>query len=639
MASRAELRAKVSLDASPFRRGLARVRFAAKNLARDVGPAMRQFSGAVANGAQAIIAAGAALGGAGVAKNFQLESLQVQFKTLLGSAAAARDRMAQLVDFAASTPFGLEDVARANKALEAAGQGNMQVTRAVGDAAAATGTNFVELAQIMQKAFAMNAAGVALGDVINQLNERALLSADAFAELRAESAKGISTPRSMKIIMGELAKFEGAMGDLSKTGAGTWSTLKDNIGLALAEITAGLADATKVGMQGLIDKIDELRKNGTLKDWGRQVAANIQAIIGAFRSLSDEQRAALGRMAATGAGFVAAWRAGLVQPLLSMTAAMAARIIALLNPKVLLAGLVAIPAFITGLAIGKTLEKHFNFSGLILKAAEFAKAMAKMMVVLAANIANPFLKLGGAIGEFFTTGQIGEDTADALLDAVNPAAVVDRLRNAGNDIGAAMRAAFAEIDAVAGDDQETGFFDDLLAQIESDFAAIPGKLRDLVTDLKEKLGEAVGVDATADALKTFAAEYKRLKAEHLDKKADDPLQEVGKGAAGAAAAVAKLKNMLAGFRGGLIRDAAVGATTPGMRAAAAARATPGAGVLAGIKNRLAGGQGRPALAAPNIRPAMAQSTDRMAAKLLSVAQVGVKHLQSIDGKGVIMGWA
>ena len=54
-----------------------------------------------------------------VSGNAEFERYQTQFGVLLKSSEAAKDRLAELADFGAKTPFELPEVVRADKILQA----------------------------------------------------------------------------------------------------------------------------------------------------------------------------------------------------------------------------------------------------------------------------------------------------------------------------------------------------------------------------------------------------------------------------------------------------------------------------------------------------------------------------------------
>ena len=65
--------------------------------------------------------AGALVGGFALKASAQMETLQVSFESMLGSAAKAKDMVRNLSDFAAKTPFQLLDIGSATKSLLAFG--------------------------------------------------------------------------------------------------------------------------------------------------------------------------------------------------------------------------------------------------------------------------------------------------------------------------------------------------------------------------------------------------------------------------------------------------------------------------------------------------------------------------------------
>lgn len=78
----------------------------------------------------------------GMLKISRLQQIEGKFETLLKSAALAKQRIKELYDFAKNSPFKFEDVAEANRQLEALTYGAFSGAAAmkmVGDAAAATG--------------------------------------------------------------------------------------------------------------------------------------------------------------------------------------------------------------------------------------------------------------------------------------------------------------------------------------------------------------------------------------------------------------------------------------------------------------------------------------------------------------------
>jgi phage tail tape-measure protein len=64
--------------------------------------------------------------------NAEFERYETQFGVLLGSASAAKDRLAELAKFGAETPFELPEVVRADKILQAFGLHSAETAKKFG---------------------------------------------------------------------------------------------------------------------------------------------------------------------------------------------------------------------------------------------------------------------------------------------------------------------------------------------------------------------------------------------------------------------------------------------------------------------------------------------------------------------------
>ena len=651
MATTAELRGRVTLDGSPFRRELAQIRRSAASFGREVGPSFAAIGPKIAQVTAMVAGLGAALIGIGVKKNFDLESLQVQFEGLLGSAEAATKRMDELKQFAAATHFALGDLAEANKLLEAVGQGGMENMRIVGDAAAQTGNSLTEVAKIVQKAFVKTSSGTALGEVIDQLAERGLLAADAIAELKKQSAGGFSNAQSMKLILDQLNNAEGAMKRLSATGAGLFSTLKDNAGFALAEITKGFADASKGGIQVMIDKIQELSDDGTFQRWGAAISNSIKSIIGAWRALSDAQKTSLTNLAKGAGMFAIAWKAGLVQPLLAITAALVARMATLLSPQIILGGLVGIPAFLTGLGIGRAIEKEFDFSSTLLKFAAWGRALVNKAVAVVAAIVSPFVNLGQAIAAAMSgDATAAEQFAQMALDIKGKAGL---LTGALDKIEADYQADLEDIASVSAppmDFDAKRFIATALAEIGNAFQETGDLAEAKAKELAARLAKQFGITDMGDALGQFIENYKNAPI------GDGPIDQIGNGADRSKAKVealeAAIKRAKGGggvFRGGNIANFDIGAQIAGnnQRFGGAAglkqefqgglrgglpinQMLPEAGAAAGAR-RLSADFGRPAIP-------IAGKMEKITSDALKVNQQQLAELKRIASKESTGSW-
>jgi hypothetical protein len=191
----------------------------------------------------ALGAAGAAGIGAFVASSSKaasdVESLTMQFTTLLGSTDAAGKRMKEIVDFAASTPFEVAELSSTSKLLQTLG-GDLLATgeglRMVGDAAAISGQPLEEVGLHIGRIFNAITSGTSAGESVNRLQELGLITGTVkreFEDLAEAQKKGkaatLTSEQALGKLKGILAQTNGAMQRLASTTEGMKSNLADNI--------------------------------------------------------------------------------------------------------------------------------------------------------------------------------------------------------------------------------------------------------------------------------------------------------------------------------------------------------------------------------------------------------------------------
>lgn len=177
---------------------------------------------------------------AGIEFNAMIETSEVAFGTLLGSAQAAQERIKSLYAFAAATPFEFGEVIAANRILQVMG-GNALASekgmRMVGDAAAATGRSFQDVAFWMGRLYAGLQTGTPVGEATMRLVEMGLITGDLKRKLDALAEAGIRGGKAWEIAENYLGRFSGAMEKQSKTFSGMLSTMKDNLNALAGELS------------------------------------------------------------------------------------------------------------------------------------------------------------------------------------------------------------------------------------------------------------------------------------------------------------------------------------------------------------------------------------------------------------------
>lgn len=238
-----------------------------------------------------------------IKESFKFESLTIQFKTLLGSTEEAKRRMASLAEFAEVTPFNLEEVVKASRTLTVMSDGALGTEyslRLVGDAAAATGASFEEVAFWVGRAYAMIKGGQPFGEAALRLQELGILTPTVRTEMEALQASGAKNSEVWEAFTRRLEEFDGAMEDLSQTGDGLTSTLEDNWTAAVREFGDAFQSAAKDSIQFLITLLAKLKADGTIKEWA-------QAALDALTPVKDLVTAVLGGGEERSSALKAAW--------------------------------------------------------------------------------------------------------------------------------------------------------------------------------------------------------------------------------------------------------------------------------------------------------------------------------------------
>lgn len=230
-------------------------------LSRDLMSALFSIKGLIAT-----VFAGAVFGrfiqGA-VGSASSLESLNAQFKVLLGGQEEANKRMKELVKFSAQTPFQIQDIAQANKVLQSLTGGLLATTEGmtlVGDAAAFADRPIREISVQIGRLFSGIQAGTAVGEPIARLRELGLVSAETGQQISDLLKQGMKGDQVWALAERELRKVTGTMEAMSKTTKGLWSTFKDNLNLVLAEFGKQLLPLVKTVLIEGINLLQKLQK-------------------------------------------------------------------------------------------------------------------------------------------------------------------------------------------------------------------------------------------------------------------------------------------------------------------------------------------------------------------------------------------
>jgi hypothetical protein len=294
------LTVKIRADASHFKKTIAGVEVQASGLSGVMGKLAT--SNLAFGAALSVAAAGAVALGAGLAfikdasgKAAGIESLTMQFETLLGSAAKAKDRMEEIKRFAASTPFEVANLSETSKLLQTLG-GDLLATgaglRMVGDAAAIAGQPIQEVGLHFGRLFNAITSGTSAGESIGRLQELGLMTGKVkiqFEALAAAQKKGekpiLTQTQAMTLLQGVFSKTAGAMERLSTTTEGKVSNMKDAVDNLKVAFGTGFNDGLKAALDATNSFLPQLEAK--FAQFGQMLGTAIkQAVDGDYQMLS-----------------------------------------------------------------------------------------------------------------------------------------------------------------------------------------------------------------------------------------------------------------------------------------------------------------------------------------------------------------
>ena len=277
---------QLNLDNAGFQRGLGEAQSAVSGFSSLVRPQMMMVAASVAGAALAVKGISTAFreARAAVGEAANRETMETAFVPLLGSAKAARERMAELADFAAHTPFQLPGIAAASRTLESLTDGALSTgdgLRLVGDAASAQTTPIEEMAVTIGRLYSGLDSGRPVGEAMQRLQELGAISPDVRAKLEKLQAEGKKGSEVWQVAAEELARFSGGMELQSQTWNGKISTLSDNWAQVRAEFGKPIMDALKPLLDEGIGSLESMAAKA--REIGETIAYAMRFMIEAFR--------------------------------------------------------------------------------------------------------------------------------------------------------------------------------------------------------------------------------------------------------------------------------------------------------------------------------------------------------------------
>ncbi|MVM35239.1 hypothetical protein GO755_34780 [Spirosoma sp. HMF4905] len=252
----------------------------------------------------------------------EVQQLEISFAVLLGSRAKADAFLKQGIEFANKTPYGLDEVAKAQKLMLAYGfsvQSIIPTLTKLGDIAAGTGSNLVELVAAYSQ---IKTQGTAQQDDLNKLIERGINLTPEFSRLLKINDKDVRqfvadgkigfnlVEQAITSLVDGTGKlnFGGMMAEQAKslTGltsnlAAAWDTMLNQIGKDNEDLLASAI----TGATGLVESYEQILnplkvliatygayKSAIVLTSVVQAAANVAGNVQAWLSLATTIRSA-----------------------------------------------------------------------------------------------------------------------------------------------------------------------------------------------------------------------------------------------------------------------------------------------------------------------------------------------------------
>jgi len=274
--------AKLGLDDKPFEKGLKKAETQGNKAGLKIGALFKNaFSVTLGMGMFEALKKGfQATVSTAIDFNSMLQTAQIGFATMLGSAEKAQKFLEDMADFAVRTPFEYPELLEAAKRMLAYGFAAEEVLptlRAVGDASAALGSGSVGIDRITLALGQIRAKGKLSAEEMRQLTEAGVPAWHILAEAMGKTVPELQDMVSKGLIPGGKAvemltkgmtkRFGGMMASMENTWQGVTSSIKDIWRMTVGALTQNLFG----GLNAMLIKV---------RDFLQQFYTMVQGVMG-----------------------------------------------------------------------------------------------------------------------------------------------------------------------------------------------------------------------------------------------------------------------------------------------------------------------------------------------------------------------
>lgn len=221
----------------------------------------------------------------------QQQNIETAFEVLLGSVKAAKQRVAELVDFAGQTPFTRDDIFEASRILEVFTKGVLskgEGLRMVGDIASATQNDLANTALWMGRLYDSLKAGRKVGEETSRLQEMGAIDGAARNRLEDLAEAPMDINKKWALAVKEFERYDGMMKKMS-----------DN----LANLLLGVKSSFM---------------NNIVKRWGQGLSSTLMPLLKDFRTWRNENAEGIKKMGDQIEQFAAQFSRGVVDRIRDM---------------------------------------------------------------------------------------------------------------------------------------------------------------------------------------------------------------------------------------------------------------------------------------------------------------------------------
>lgn len=240
--------------------------------------------------------------------SMQMEQANVSFTIMLGSAQRAQGMLNSLQDFAAKTPFRMQDATQGARRLMAMGfaaENVIPIMRDLSDAASISGSMDPEMLNRMVTALGqMQTKGKVATQELMQLSEAGLPSFQILREQLGLTSDQISKigelniPASKAIpalLKGIEQRYKGAADAISHTTGGLISTIKDDMLFLSSDTIKGPAESFRQLLEGIANNLEKYREgvrkggiNGLIAAmFPADMQGTVQVVLGSIASIGN----------------------------------------------------------------------------------------------------------------------------------------------------------------------------------------------------------------------------------------------------------------------------------------------------------------------------------------------------------------